>query len=195
MTRSRYYIQCDVDDKVENWSDDAFWDEFRRRLPPEMAETPRPARRSRKHRAAAGFRRTDALWPSDAGWRRGACGAADRRQGAEPRGIDIHYMYDAILAFCDDKDAAALMNIRAAPWSRSEDRTFSWWLTNLTHRFNDDPFEQRMKEAELAYVTSEPAAAPWRRIMWACRSDLCPGRRPRPRPAAARGPSPACACG
>ena len=39
MTRSRYYIQCDVDDRVENWSDDAFWDEFRRRLPPEMAES------------------------------------------------------------------------------------------------------------------------------------------------------------
>ena len=34
---------------------------------------------------------------------------------------------------------------------------FSWWLTNLTHRFNDDPFEQRMKEAELAYVTTSDA--------------------------------------
>ncbi|MDB3892221.1 4-hydroxybenzoate 3-monooxygenase, partial [Alphaproteobacteria bacterium] len=34
-TRSRYYIQCDVDDDVANWSDDAFWDELRRRLPPE----------------------------------------------------------------------------------------------------------------------------------------------------------------
>ena len=34
---------------------------------------------------------------------------------------------------------------------------FSWYLTNLTHRFNDDPFEQRMKEAELAYITSSDA--------------------------------------
>jgi p-hydroxybenzoate 3-monooxygenase len=34
---------------------------------------------------------------------------------------------------------------------------FSWWLTNLTHRFNDDAFEQRMKEAELAYITTSDA--------------------------------------
>ena len=39
MTRSRYYIQCPVDDRVENWSDEAFWDELRRRLPRGMAET------------------------------------------------------------------------------------------------------------------------------------------------------------
>ena len=37
-TRSRYYIQCDARYKVENWTDDAFWDELRRRLPPEEAE-------------------------------------------------------------------------------------------------------------------------------------------------------------
>ena len=39
MTRSRYYIQCSLDDHVDNWSDDAFWDELRRRLDPEAAET------------------------------------------------------------------------------------------------------------------------------------------------------------
>ena len=37
-SRSRYYVQCALDDKVENWTDDAFWDELRRRLPPETAE-------------------------------------------------------------------------------------------------------------------------------------------------------------
>ncbi|MEJ2598779.1 MAG: 4-hydroxybenzoate 3-monooxygenase [Anaerolineales bacterium] len=37
-TRSRYYIQCEANDKVENWSDDAFWEELRRRLPPPAAE-------------------------------------------------------------------------------------------------------------------------------------------------------------
>ncbi|HSL45095.1 MAG TPA: 4-hydroxybenzoate 3-monooxygenase, partial [Anaerolineales bacterium] len=38
-SRSRYYVQCDLDDRVENWTDDAFWDELRRRLPPHVAET------------------------------------------------------------------------------------------------------------------------------------------------------------
>ncbi|HET7413090.1 MAG TPA: 4-hydroxybenzoate 3-monooxygenase, partial [Pararhizobium sp.] len=37
-TRSRYYVQVVVDEKTENWSDDRFWDELRRRLPPETAE-------------------------------------------------------------------------------------------------------------------------------------------------------------
>ena len=43
-TRSRYYIQCDLEDRVENWTDDAFWDELRRRLPSQAAEqvTPGP---------------------------------------------------------------------------------------------------------------------------------------------------------
>src|SRR5262249_41094921 len=36
--RSRYYLQCAADDKVERWSDDAFWDELRRRLDPDVAE-------------------------------------------------------------------------------------------------------------------------------------------------------------
>ncbi|MET0333734.1 MAG: 4-hydroxybenzoate 3-monooxygenase, partial [Rhizobacter sp.] len=36
-TRSRYYIQCALDDKVENWSDQAFWDELSKRLDPEAA--------------------------------------------------------------------------------------------------------------------------------------------------------------
>ena len=36
-TRSRYYIQCSLEDAVEQWSDDAFWDELRRRLPPDVA--------------------------------------------------------------------------------------------------------------------------------------------------------------
>ena len=31
-TRSRYYLQVPLTDHVEDWSDDAFWDELRRRL-------------------------------------------------------------------------------------------------------------------------------------------------------------------
>ena len=38
-TRSRYYVQCETDDKVENWTDDAFWDELRRRLPTDVADS------------------------------------------------------------------------------------------------------------------------------------------------------------
>ena len=37
MTRSRYYIQCAMEDKVETWSDDLFWAELKKRLDPELA--------------------------------------------------------------------------------------------------------------------------------------------------------------
>jgi p-hydroxybenzoate 3-monooxygenase len=32
-TRSRYYVQCRLEDSVDNWTDQWFWDELRRRLP------------------------------------------------------------------------------------------------------------------------------------------------------------------
>jgi p-hydroxybenzoate 3-monooxygenase len=38
LTRSRYYVQCPVDDRIEDWSDERFWDELRRRLDPALAQ-------------------------------------------------------------------------------------------------------------------------------------------------------------
>jgi p-hydroxybenzoate 3-monooxygenase len=71
---------------------------------------------------------------------------------------DIHYMYDAILSFLQDHDAVALDEYSRLALARVwKAERFAWWLTTLTHRFNDDPFEQRMKEAELAYITTSDA--------------------------------------
>jgi p-hydroxybenzoate 3-monooxygenase len=36
-TRSRYYLQVPLTDKIEDWSDEAFWDELKKRLPDEIA--------------------------------------------------------------------------------------------------------------------------------------------------------------
>ena len=38
MTRSRYYVQVAEGEKIENWSDQRFWDELRRRINPDAAE-------------------------------------------------------------------------------------------------------------------------------------------------------------
>ena len=57
-----------------------------------------------------------------------------------------------------DGDDAALDNYSVRALDRVwKTERFSWWLTQLTHRFTDDPFEQRMKEAELAYITTSDA--------------------------------------
>ena len=160
MTRSRYYIQCDVDDKVENWSDDAFWDEFRRRLPPEMAEALETGPSLEKSIAplrsfvAEPMRFGRLMLAGDAAHVVPPTGA----KGLNLAASDVHYMYDAILAFCTEQDEAALDEYSRRALDRVwKTERFSWWLTNLTHRFNDDPFEQRMKEAELAYVTTSDA--------------------------------------
>ena len=87
-TRSRYYLQVPLTEKVENWSDDAFWDELKRRLD-------EPARRAPGHRTVAGEehrpaaqlrRRAAALRAIVPGRRRRAHRAARRRQGSEPGG-------------------------------------------------------------------------------------------------------------
>ena len=160
MTRSRYYIQCDVDDKVENRSDDAFWDEFRRRLPPEMAESLETGPSLEKSIAplrsfvAEPMRFGRLMLAGDAAHVVPPTGA----KGLNLAASDVHYMYDAILAFCEERDGAALDEYSRRALQRVwKTERFSWWLTNLTHRFNDDPFEQRMKEAELAYVTTSDA--------------------------------------
>ena len=160
MTRSRYYIQCGVDDKVENWSDDAFWDEFRRRLPPEMADSLETGPSLEKSIAplrsfvAEPMRFGRLMLAGDAAHVVPPTGA----KGLNLAASDVHYMYDAILAFCEEHDTAALDEYSRRALQRVwKTERFSWWLTNLTHRFNDDPFEQRMKEAELAYVTTSDA--------------------------------------
>ena len=160
MTRSRYYIQCDVNDRVENWSDDAFWDEFRRRLPPDMAESLETGPSIEKSIAplrsfvAEPMRFGRLMLAGDAAHVVPPTGA----KGLNLAASDIHYMYDAILAFCGEDDETALDEYSRRALDRVwKTERFSWWLTNLTHRFNDDAFEQRMKEAELAYITTSEA--------------------------------------
>lgn len=160
MTRSRYYIQCDVDDKVENWSDDAFWDELKRRLPDELADQIITGPSLEKSIAPL---RSFVAEPMRFGRLVLAGDAAHVVPPTGAKGLnlafsDIHYLHDALLSFFADNDDEALNNYSVRALNRVwKTERFSWYLTNLTHRFNDDPFEQRMKEAELAYITSSQA--------------------------------------
>ena len=160
LSRSRYYIQCDTQDKVENWSDDAFWDELRRRLPAELAEAMITGPSLEKSIAplrsfvAEPLRFGRMLLAGDAAHVVPPTGA----KGLNLAFSDIHYMINALEAFFNDDDDNALTHYSQQALARVwKTERFSWYLTNLTHRFNDDPFEQKMKEAELAYITSSVA--------------------------------------
>ena len=157
MTRSRYYIQCPVDDRIENWSDEAFWDELRRRLPPGMAETLETGPSLEKSIAPL---RSFVAEPMCFGRLLLAGDAAHVVPPTGAKGLnlaasDIYYLHRAMRAFFADHDSAALPHYSKVALDRVwKTERFSWWLTNLTHRFSDDRFEQKMKEAELAYVTT-----------------------------------------
>ena len=160
MTRSRYYIQCDTTDTVEGWSDDAFWDELRRRLPAELAEPMITGPSIEKSIAplrsfvAEPMRFGRLLLAGDAAHVVPPTGA----KGLNLAFSDIHYLIEALSAFFADKDDSALSEYSRRALARIwKTERFSWYLTNLTHRFNDDPFEQKMKEAELAYITTSEA--------------------------------------
>ena len=159
-TRSRYYIQCDVDDKVENWSDDAFWGELRRRLPADMAEALITGPSLEKSIAllrsfvAEPMRFGRLLLAGDAAHVVPPTGA----KGLNLAASDVYYLHQAIAAFFADKDDTALDEYSRKALARVwKTERFSWYLTNLTHRFNDDRFEQKMQEAELDYITSSVA--------------------------------------
>ncbi len=157
MTRSRYYIQCPVDDRVENWSDEAFWDELRRRLPPAMAEALETGPSLEKSIAPL---RSFVAEPMCFGRLLLAGDAAHVVPPTGAKGLnlavsDIYYLHRAMRAFFADHDIPALPHYSKIALDRVwKTERFSWWLTNLTHRFSDDRFEQKMKEAELAYVTT-----------------------------------------
>ena len=163
-TRSRYYLQVPLSEKVEDWSDEAFWQELRLRLDddgrdalvtgPSLEKSIAPLR-SFVCRAAA-------LRPPVSGRRRGPHRAAHGRQGAEPRRdrreVSVERADRALPARGSDAglDAYSERCLRRV-W-RAE--RFSWWFTSLMHRFPDGgPIGAKLQDAELDYLFHSEHAA------------------------------------
>ncbi|UUZ68287.1 4-hydroxybenzoate 3-monooxygenase [Polaromonas sp. P2-4] len=161
-TRSRYYVQCSLDDKVENWSDEAFWDELRRRLAPDLAENLVTGPSIEKSIAPllqlCG--RAHAFRPAVSGRRCRAYRAAHRCQGPEPGGQRcalpgalLAEFYAGSEAGIDNYSAICLRRV----WKAVR---FSWWFTSLMHKFPDESgFGPRIQAAELDYLIHSPAAS------------------------------------
>lgn len=160
-TRSRYYIQCELDDHVDNWSDDAFWDELRRRLPPDAAERmitgPRLEMSIAPLRSfvAEPMRYGNLFLAGDAAHIVPPTGA----KGLNLAASDIHYLSTALLAFYQEKRRGLLDNYSDTALRRVwKAIRFSWWFTSLMHRFGDDPINYRLQVAELDYLAGSEAA-------------------------------------
>jgi len=159
-TRSRYYIQVPVDDKVEDWSDQAFWDELRRRLPQDVAETLVTGASIEKSIAPL---RSFVVEPLRFGTLFLAGDAAHIVPPTGAKGLnlaaaDVRVLARSLIAHYSHGDDSLLARYSGVCLDRIwKAERFSWWLTNMTHRFGDDPFGYRIQLAELEYFTGSEA--------------------------------------
>ncbi|HUW39048.1 MAG TPA: 4-hydroxybenzoate 3-monooxygenase [Rhodocyclaceae bacterium] len=160
-SRSRYYVQCSLDDKVEQWSDQMFWDELRRRLDPEAAESLVTGPSIEKSIAplrsfvAEPLRFGRLFLAGDAAHIVPPTGA----KGLNLAASDVRYLSRALIEFyagsncgIDSYSERCLRRI----WKAER---FSWWMTMLLHRFpGTSGFDQKVQEAELDYLVHSTAA-------------------------------------
>jgi p-hydroxybenzoate 3-monooxygenase len=162
-TRSRYYIQCALDEKIEDWSDDRFWDELRRRLPVHHAEALVTAPSFEKSIAplrsfvAEPMRFGRLFLVGDAAHIVPPTGA----KGLNLAASDVHYLLSGIVEHYQERSDAGIDAYSQRALSRVWKAVrFSWWMTTMLHRFPDTgDFDQKIQEAELDYLThSVPAS-------------------------------------
>jgi p-hydroxybenzoate 3-monooxygenase len=161
-TRSRYYIDVALTEKIEDWSDDRVWDELAVRLGPEAAAniTRGPALEKSiaplRSFVFAPMRHGSLLLCGDSAHIVPPTGA----KGLNLAASDVHYASAALVAYfrAADNDAIAGYSDKALARVWKSER-FSWTLTKLMHRFPDDgPFERAMQVAELDYIATSRAA-------------------------------------
>lgn len=162
-TRSRYYVQCDADDQVEDWSDDRFWEEFATRLGPDTSAKLQTGPSFEKSIAplrsfvAEPMRYGNLFLAGDAAHIVPPTGA----KGLNLAVADIRILSRALIEhysagndhYLDTYSETVLRRV----WKVER---FSWQLSTLMHQFSDgSPFEKRMQKAEFEYIASSEAAS------------------------------------
>jgi p-hydroxybenzoate 3-monooxygenase len=160
---SRYYIQCDLDDAVENWSDDRFWTEFKARCPKDMADKIVTGPSIEKSIAplrsfvAEPMRYGSLFLAGDAAHIVPPTGA----KGLNLAISDVYYLSRALIEFyksnktnhLDSYSKTALKRV----WGAAR---MSWFMTTLLHRFPDEqPFEKQLRFNEFYYLCGSEHAA------------------------------------
>ena len=161
-TLSRYYIQVPLSDRVEDWSDERFFDELHSRLPHEVAAAMQVGESIEKSIAplrsfvAEPMRFGNLFLAGDAAHIVPPTGA----RGLNTAASDIHYLYHALLDHYRLGDDRGLDSYSQRALERVwKGQRFSWWMTLLLHRFPDNsPYEQRLQQTELSYLFSSRQA-------------------------------------
>jgi len=162
MTRSRYYLQVSLAEKIEEWPDERFWDELRWRLDrkardalvtgPSIEKSIAPLRSF----VAEPLRFGRLFLAGDAAHIVPPTGA----KGLNLAVSDVRYLAHGLIAHYRNGDDSRLDNYSERCLRRIWlAERFSWWMTSLLHRFPDaDAFERRIQLAELTYLFRSPTA-------------------------------------
>lgn len=161
--RSRYYVQCPLDDHIDQWPDERFWDELKRRLDQKAADELITGPSIEKSIAplrsfvAEPMRFGRMLLAGDASHIVPPTGA----KGLNLAASDVHYLSQALREYYDEKSSAGIDNYSTRALARVWRAVrFSWWMTSMLHKFPDQgEFGARIQLAELEYLVSSKAAS------------------------------------
>jgi len=162
MTRSRYYLQVPIDEDLDAWPDERFWDEIALRLGPEVASSiSRGPAIEKSITPLRSFvfepmRHGSLFLAGDAAHIVPPTGA----KGLNLAASDVAYLSDALIEWFDKGSTNGLDGYSDRALARVwKSERFSWQLTRLLHRFPDDSdFERRMQQAELDYLANSETA-------------------------------------
>ena len=157
---SRYYVQCPLEDKVDDWSDERFWNELKSRVPQDVANALVTGPSIEKSIAPL---RSFVAEPMKFGRLFLAGDAAHIVPPTGAKGLnlaasDVYTLYHALRKTYHEGRADLLNKYSELCLRRIwKAERFSWWMTSLLHKFSDDPFSQRIQLAELEYYTNSVA--------------------------------------
>jgi p-hydroxybenzoate 3-monooxygenase len=159
---SRYYIQCDLSDRPEDWSDNAFWTELKLRLPPDVASKLVTGPTIEKSIAPLrSFVSEPMRWGQLF-----LCGDAAHivpptgAKGLNTAASDVNYLYRGLRQFYETGDTSGIDSYSEVALSRVwKAERFSWWFSSLMHRYPDhSEFDYRIQVAELQFLHGNQAA-------------------------------------
>ncbi|MCZ4260644.1 4-hydroxybenzoate 3-monooxygenase [Limimaricola sp. G21655-S1] len=159
---SRYYIQCALSDSPSDWTDAAFWQELKRRLPGEVAGRLVTGPSIEKSIAPL---RSFVTEPMRWG-RLFLCGDAAHivpptgAKGLNTAASDVHYLYNGLRQVYEEGDPEGIDRYSERALARVwKAERFSWWFSSLLHRYPDQSaFDLRMQAAEIDFLRTNEAA-------------------------------------